>query len=86
LVDCFDALLDVGHSLVVVEHNVQLMKAADWIIDLGPGAADEGGRVVVAGTPEEVAECVESKTGQVLARELKREGMATKRHEQAQKG
>ena len=49
LVDCFDALLDVGHSLIVVEHNLQLMKAADWIIDLGPGAADEGGRVVVAG-------------------------------------
>ncbi len=73
LVDCFDALLDVGHSLVVVEHNLQLMKAADWIIDLGPGAADEGGRVVVTGTPEEVAECRESLTGQVLARELKRE-------------
>ena len=44
LVDCFDALLDVGHSLVVVEHNLQLMKAADWMIDLGPGAAAEGGR------------------------------------------
>jgi excinuclease ABC subunit A len=72
LVDCFDALVDVGHSLIVVEHNVQLMKAADWIVDLGPGAAEEGGRVVVAGTPEEVAECGESKTGRVLARELKR--------------
>jgi excinuclease ABC subunit A len=73
LVDCFDALLDVGHSLIVVEHNVQLMKAADWIIDLGPGAADEGGRVVVTGTPEEVSECAESKTGQILARELERD-------------
>lgn len=72
LVDCFDALLDVGHSLIVVEHNVQLMKAADWIVDLGPGAAEGGGRVVVAGTPEEVAECGASKTGQILARELKR--------------
>ena len=41
LLDCFDALLEVGHSLVIVEHNLQLMKAADWIIDLGPGAADE---------------------------------------------
>jgi excinuclease ABC subunit A len=70
LVDCFDALLDVGHSLIVVEHNVQLMKAADWIIDLGPGAADEGGRVVASGTPEEVAECAASRTGQVLARAL----------------
>jgi excinuclease ABC subunit A len=66
LVDCFDALLVVGHSLIVVEHNLQLMKVADWIIDLGPGAADEGGRVVVTGTPEEVAECKESATGSAL--------------------
>ncbi len=73
LVDCFDALLEVGHSLIVVEHNLQLMKAADWIIDLGPGAADEGGRVVVAGTPEEVAACAGSVTGRVLAREFARD-------------
>jgi excinuclease ABC subunit A len=72
-VDCFDALLEVGHSLVVIEHNVQLMKAADWLIDLGPGAADEGGRVVVTGTPEEVAACAESVTGQILARALARD-------------
>jgi excinuclease ABC subunit A len=57
---------------VVVEHNMQLMKAADWLIDVGPGAADEGGRIVVTGTPEDVAECAESKTGRVLERELKR--------------
>jgi excinuclease ABC subunit A len=68
LVDCFDALLDVGHSLIIVEHNLQLMKSADWIVDLGPGPADEGGRVVTTGTPEEVAECAESMTGRVLAR------------------
>jgi excinuclease ABC subunit A len=73
LVDCFDALLEVGHSLVIVEHNLQLMKAADWLIDLGPGAADEGGRVVVTGTPEEVAACVESVTGRILAREFARD-------------
>jgi excinuclease ABC subunit A len=73
LVDCFDALLDVGHSLVVVEHNLQLMKAADYLIDLGPGAADEGGRVVVAGTPEEVAACRGSVTGRFLAREFERD-------------
>jgi excinuclease ABC subunit A len=66
LVDCFDALLAVGHSLIVVEHNLQLMKVADWIIDLGPGAADEGGRVVATGTPEEVAACDESATGRAL--------------------
>ncbi|MBN2216357.1 MAG: excinuclease ABC subunit UvrA, partial [Pirellulales bacterium] len=55
LLDCFDALLAVGHSLIVVEHNLQMMKMADYIIDLGPGAADEGGRVVAKGTPEMIA-------------------------------
>ena len=73
LVDCFDALLEVGHSLVVVEHNLQLMKAADWLIDLGPGAADEGGRIVATGTPEEVAENPESVTGRILARAFARD-------------
>jgi excinuclease ABC subunit A len=70
LLDCFDALLAVGHSMIVVEHNVQLMQAADYIIDLGPGAADEGGRIVVAGTPEEVARHPDSATGRVLSRAL----------------
>jgi excinuclease ABC subunit A len=78
LLDCFEALLDVGHSLVIVEHNLQLMKAADYIIDLGPGAAEEGGRVVVAGTPEEVAACAESATGRFLAREFSRDAMLLK--------
>ena len=55
LLDCFDALLAVGHSLIVVEHNLQMMKAADYIIDLGPGAAEEGGQVVAKGTPEIIA-------------------------------
>jgi excinuclease ABC subunit A len=73
LVDCFEALLDVGHSLVVVEHNLQLMKAADYIIDLGPGAAGDGGRVVATGTPEEIAASEGSITGQYLAREFARD-------------
>jgi len=73
LLDCFESLLDVGHSLIVVEHNLQLMKAADYIIDLGPGAAGEGGRVVVAGTPEVVAQNAQSKTGQFLVREFARD-------------
>jgi excinuclease ABC subunit A len=73
LVDCFEALLEVGHSLIVVEHNLQLMKAADYIIDLGPGAAAEGGRIVAAGTPEEIAANQESITGQYLAREFARD-------------
>ena len=66
LLDCFDALLAVGHSLIVVEHNLQIMKAADYLIDLGPGAADEGGRIVAQGTPEEVAGNAESVTGRFL--------------------
>ena len=66
LLDCFDALLAVGHSLIVVEHNLQMIKAADYLIDLGPGAADEGGRVVAKGTPEMVARNAESITGRFL--------------------
>jgi len=71
LLDCFDALLAVGHSLIVVEHNLQMMKAADYIIDLGPGAADEGGRVVAKGTPEMVARASGSVTAGFLAKVLK---------------
>ena len=73
LLDCFDALLAVGHSLIVVEHNLQMMKAADYIIDLGPGAADEGGDVIVRGTPEMVARTSPSITGRFLAKDLKEE-------------
>ncbi len=67
LLDCFDTLLSVGHSLIVVEHNLQMMKSADYIIDLGPGAAEEGGRIVAEGTPEAVANCPDSITGRYLA-------------------
>ena len=55
LLQAFDALLSAGHSLVVVEHNVDVIRAADWVIDLGPDAGDRGGRVVFAGTPEDLA-------------------------------
>ncbi len=70
LMDCFEALVSVGHSLIVVEHNLSVMKCADYIIDLGPGAADEGGRVVVQGTPEFVSHCKQSVTAQYLATAL----------------
>jgi excinuclease ABC subunit A len=76
LLDCFDALLAVGHSLIVVEHNLQLMKSADYLIDLGPGAAEEGGRVIAQGTPEEVAACRDSATGRFLAAALAAEQLA----------
>jgi excinuclease ABC subunit A len=73
LIDCFEALLAVGHSLIVVEHNLQMMKAADYIVDLGPGAADEGGQVMAKGTPEMVANCSNSITGRYLAEVLKKD-------------
>jgi len=66
LFDCFDALIADGHSLIVVEHNLQLIRAADYLIDLGPGAAGQGGRVVATGSPSEVSKVMESLTGQVL--------------------
>jgi len=71
LLDCFEALLSVGHSLIVVEHNLQMMKAADWIIDLGPGAGNDGGRLIAQGTPEQVAEHADSLTGKYLSAALK---------------
>lgn len=67
LLDCFEALLAVGHSLIVIEHNVQMMKCADYLIDLGPGAAEEGGRIVAQGTPEMVSRQKNSLTGALLA-------------------
>jgi excinuclease ABC subunit A len=72
LIDCFDSLVSMGHSLIVVEHNLQMMCAADYIIDLGPGPADAGGRVVAEGTPEKVAANPASITGPYLAEELAR--------------
>ncbi|TWT79202.1 UvrABC system protein A [Planctomycetes bacterium CA13] len=66
LVDCFDALIADGHSLIVVEHNAMLMRAADYIIDLGPGAAQHGGEVVATGSPTELMQVAASVTGKVL--------------------
>ena len=67
LIDCFDSLVAMGHSLVVVEHNTLMMRAADFVIDLGPGAAEQGGRVVAEGTPEELIANEASVTGRHLA-------------------
>jgi len=72
LIDCFDSLVIMGHSLIVVEHNLQMMRAADYIIDLGPGPAEAGGRVIAQGTPEKVAADPASITGRYLAEELAR--------------
>ena len=69
LLKAFDALIERGHTVVVVEHNMDVIKCADWVVDLGPEAGSEGGEVVVAGTPEEVMACEESYTGKFLKRD-----------------
>lgn len=66
LLKSFDALLAKGHSIVVVEHNADVIRAADWVIDLGPEAGDGGGRVVFAGTPEDLRSCKESYTARYI--------------------
>ena len=66
LLKAFDALLAKGHSIVVVEHNLDVIRAADWVIDLGPEAGDEGGHLVFAGTPEQLASCEKSHTAKYL--------------------
>ena len=70
LLHAFNALIDRGHSLVVIEHNLDVIKCADYIIDLGPDGGDKGGNLVVAGTPEQVAACKQSITGQFLKKYL----------------
>ena len=67
LMAAFDSLVNRGHTLIVIEHNVHVMAAADWIIDLGPEGGDRGGRVVATGTPQSVASNNESHTGRALA-------------------
>src|SRR5688572_10804918 len=67
LAGVFDRLLDAGHTLVVIEHNLDVIKLADWVIDLGPEAGDGGGEVVAMGRPEDVARNPRSITGQWLA-------------------
>jgi excinuclease ABC subunit A len=66
LAQVFNRLVDAGHTLVLIEHNLDVIKLADWVIDLGPEAGDRGGEVVAAGRPEEVARTKGSHTGQWL--------------------
>ena len=66
LMRSFEALIERGHSILIIEHNLEIIKCADWVIDLGPDGGDRGGELVVAGTPEEVAQCKDSLTGQFL--------------------
>ena len=70
LIDIFNVLIKKGHSLVIIEHNMEVIKNADYIIDLGPEGGVNGGEIVVAGTPEEVAKCPASHTGHFLKKYL----------------
>ena len=66
LLKAFNALVAKGHSIVIVEHNMEVIKCADWVIDLGPEAGDDGGEVVFAGTPQELEQCDKGYTGRFL--------------------
>ena len=67
-----NALVERGHSVILIEHNVEMIKNADWIIDLGPGGGEEGGYIVFEGRPEDIIKCKESHTGRFLAAKLKK--------------
>ena len=66
LLEALQALIDQGHSVIVVEHNLEVIQAADWVIDMGPEGGKAGGYIVAQGTPEEIAACPESATGKYL--------------------
>lgn len=70
LLSAFNALIERGHSLLVIEHNMDIIKEADWVIDLGPDGGDKGGRLVCKGTPEDIVKCPYSITGKYLNEKL----------------
>ena len=66
LINVLQKLVELGHSLIVIEHNLEMIKSADWLIDLGPDGGQQGGEVVATGTPEQVAKSSSSITGKFL--------------------
>jgi excinuclease ABC subunit A len=72
LLNVLQRLVDKGNSLIVIEHNLDVIRCSDWIIDLGPEGGDKGGQIVATGTPEEVAQNPQSYTGQYLKQVLQR--------------
>ena len=70
LLNILHALRDKGNTIVVIEHNLDVIKCADWLVDLGPEGGDGGGRLIAEGPPEHVAKCAESHTGRFLSRAL----------------
>lgn len=73
LLEVINRLVEMGGSFIIIEHNLDVIKTADWVIDLGPGGGDDGGRVMVQGTPENVATCERSRTGFYLRSVLRKE-------------
>ena len=71
LLTSFDALIERGHTIIIIEHNMEVIKCADYIIDLGPEGGEAGGNLVACGTPEEIAKCKQSYTGKYLKKEKK---------------
>ena len=76
--EVLERLVDEGNTVLVIEHNLDVVKTADWVIDLGPEGGDGGGQVIATGTPEEVAEVADSYTGQYLKPVLIRDTKRTK--------
>ena len=72
LLEVLHALVDTGNTVVIIEHNLEVIKTADWLIDLGPEGGDGGGYLLASGTPEDIVTCTESYTGQYLAPFLKK--------------
>jgi excinuclease ABC subunit A len=68
--DSFNRLIAMGHTVVIIEHNMDVIKSADHVIDIGPEGGEEGGQLVAQGTPEEIAACPDSYTGQYLKEKL----------------
>ncbi len=83
LMNVLNKLVDKGNTVLIIEHNLDVIKMADWIIDMGPEGGDRGGRIVCQGTPEEVAKCKESYTAKYLIEELFPTFAALNHHEQA---
>jgi excinuclease ABC subunit A len=70
LLSAFNALIERGHTVLVIEHNLDVIKCADYVIDLGPDGGNKGGNLVCEGTPEDIAACKESITGKFLKDKL----------------
>jgi excinuclease ABC subunit A len=66
LLSTLDRLVEAGHSVIVIEHSLEVIRSADWVIDLGPEGGDQGGRLLAAGPPSEIAKCKTSHTGAFL--------------------